>query len=67
MAILHSSEFHPKENHMDRIFRLTKTASFHLSWLFMSPVKRYAYLWGKTRKLNDFGYTLRGIAAIPNK
>jgi hypothetical protein len=52
---------------MDRIFRLTKTASFHLSWLFMSPMKRYAYLWGKTRKLNDFGYTLRTATVGPNK
>jgi hypothetical protein len=30
-------------------------------------VKKYAYLWGKTRKLNDFGYTLRNTAVIPNK
>jgi hypothetical protein len=52
---------------MDRIFRLTKSISFHLSWLFMSPVKRYAYLWEKTRKLNDFGYTMRSPVVIPNK
>ena len=42
-----------------------KSLLFHLRWLFMSGEERYAYLWAKTKKLSDFGYSIRSAMVIP--
>jgi hypothetical protein len=44
---------------MNRLSRYAKSTSFHLRWCFMSREERYAYLWGKTRKLDDLAYDTR--------
>ena len=51
---------------MNRLTRYTKSTSFHMKWRFMSAKERYAYLWGKTRKLDDLAYGA-GYAAITHK
>ncbi len=47
---------------MNILIRDVKSISFHLKWLFMSAQERYGYLWAKTSKLEDFGYTVRNTA-----
>jgi hypothetical protein len=44
-----------------------KSLLFHLKWTFMSSQRRYAYLWARTKKLGDLGYTGHNAAVSPNK
>jgi hypothetical protein len=53
-----------KDRLMNRLFRYVKSISFHLKWLFMSAQERYAYLWAKTSKLEDWGYPVRNTVLI---
>ncbi len=52
---------------MNRLTGYTRSTSFHVKWLFMSPKERYAYLWRKTRKLDNLAYDNRNTAAIVSK
>ena len=44
-----------------------KMIFFRLRWLFLSPGKRYAYLWARTRKLANFGSMIWNVAISTNK
>ena len=52
---------------MNGLIALTKLTSFHLKWLFMSSEEKYAYLWGKTRKLIDSGYSIPNTIVVTAK
>jgi hypothetical protein len=49
---------------MTGLIENTKSLLFHLRWLFMSEEERYACLWAKTKKLIDFGYSVRSTMVI---
>ena len=44
-----------------------KSLLFHLRWPFMSSKERYAYLWARTKKLSDLGYTGEYTAVFTHK
>jgi hypothetical protein len=50
---------------MNGLTQYTKSTAFHFRWLFMSAEEKYAYLWGKTRKLNGGSDTIRNTFAVP--
>jgi hypothetical protein len=52
---------------MDGLIRYVKSLSFHLNWIFLSPQKKYACLWARTKKLGDLGYALKNAAASDSK
>ena len=33
-----------------------REAAFRLRWLFLPPEAKYAYLWNRTKALNESGY-----------
>ena len=48
---------------MKRLTKAGKSIYDSLRWIFMSPKQRYAYLWTKTKKLNEIGHTFNnGVA-----
>jgi hypothetical protein len=52
---------------MDRWFGQVRSMSFQLRWVFMSSQERYAYLWARTKKLNESGYALRNTVVSAGK
>jgi len=48
---------------MDGLIRYVKSLSFHLNWIFLSPEKKYARLWVRTKKLGDLNYAFKSAAA----
>jgi len=43
---------------MLRLNGCVEIVSLRMRWIFMSPKKRYAYLWSKTKKLTEVGLSL---------
>jgi hypothetical protein len=37
----------------------TKSVSFQVRWIFMSPLERYSYLWARTQRVCDLDYNVR--------
>ena len=52
---------------MDGLIRYVKSLYFHLNSIFLSPQKKYARLWARTKKLGDLDYALKGAAASDSK
>jgi hypothetical protein len=48
---------------MDGLIRYVKSLSFHLNWIFLSPEKKYARLWARTKKLGDLNYAFKSAVA----
>ncbi len=54
---------------MLRLKSCVEIISLRMRWIFMSPKKRYAYLWSKTKKLSEVGLSLSvngGMSPINN-
>jgi len=52
---------------MDGLIGYVKSLSFHLHWISLSPEKKYARLWARTKKLGDLDYALRNAASSDSK
>jgi hypothetical protein len=52
---------------MNELTGYAKTSLFHFTRIFMSPQKRYAQLWARTKKLSDLRYGLQFTVADSNK
>ena len=52
---------------MSRLIGHAKSISLHLRWILMSPQEKYACLWAKTKKLDDWGYIVRNPVIVVSK
>jgi hypothetical protein len=55
------------ESKMRSLIGNIKMISFQLKWMFLSPQQRYAHLWERTKKLDDWGYSIKNLAAVASK
>jgi hypothetical protein len=59
--------FFRKVRQMKRWIGYINSISFRLRWIFMSSRGRYPYLWAKTKKMGDWGYTVRNTVVSTDK
>jgi hypothetical protein len=51
---------------MGALIRYIKAVAFRVRWIFISPQRKYAYLWSKTKKLIELDYPVQNVTENAN-